>query len=113
MQILNEYTKVAYSDGWLAAVVVFAALLIVFLIVIVDIIFDKRREPYALLTAIMLASLCFGALCGSLKMADQGEEHYIQCVIDNSYPASELMKYEIVKTEGKIITLKGLSYEHN
>lgn len=113
MQILNEYTQIAYSDGWIFFCVIFAALLIGFIITAVSVVINGRFEPYVFFLAIMLASICLGAMCGSLKMANKGEEHYIQCTIDDNYPASELMKYEIIKTEGKIITLKELNYENN
>lgn len=113
MQILNEYTQIAYSDGWIFIAVVFAAIFVGLLTMTVCIICDRYHETHAFLGAIMLVGLCLGAMCGSLKMANKGEEHYIQCTIDDNYPASELMKYEIVKTEGKIITLKELNYENN
>lgn len=113
MQILNEYTQIACSDGWIFIAVVFAVMLVGSLTAAVCIICNSCQETYVFLGTIMLAGLCLGAICGSLKMANKGEEHYIQCTIDDNYPASELMKYEVIKTEGKIITLKELNYENN
>lgn len=113
MQILNEYTQIAYSDGWIFAGVILAVIFVCLLIKVVSIIFDRYHDPDVLFAAIALASICFGAMCGSFKMANQGEEHYIQCTIYDDYRATELMKYEVVKTEGKIITLKELNYENN
>lgn len=95
MSILNEYTKVAYSEGWIFFGTVFVLLLVITLIATLRILFDRYCENSTALLMIMLTIFFGVCVYGSFTIANKGEEHYIQCIIEDDYPASELMKYEI------------------
>lgn len=111
VEILNETQVVVESAFnwiafWIAGIIVFGILITVSIIISITEGPDLLGWIAVIFVGILLG-LIFGALCGRLCETPTKYETHYQVIIDDSVSMTEFLdKYEIINTEGKILTVR-------
>lgn len=111
VEILNETQVVVESTfGWAAFWIVFTTIFCVF--IIIGTILSATEGPdlvgwIVVICAGIILGLIFGLIWGMFYETPTRYETHYQVIIDDSVSMSDFLdKYEIIDTEGKILTIK-------
>ena len=111
VEILNETQVVAesafsWTAFWIAISIIFG------IFIIIGIILSITEGPYlvvwiAVICVGIILGLIFGFICGMWCETPAKYETHYQVIIDDSVSMNDFLdKYEIIDTEGKILTIK-------
>ena len=111
VEILNETQVVAESTfGWTVFWIVGSIILGIF--IIIGIILSITEGPelagwIVIISAGIILGLIFGLICGMWCETPTKYETHYQVIIDDSVSMNDFLdKYEIIDTEGKILTIR-------
>lgn len=111
VEILNETQVVAESAfGWTAFWITGSIILGIF--ITIGIILSITRGPdlegwIAVIGGGITLGLIFGFICGAWYVTPISYETHYQVIIDDSVSMNDFLnKYEIIDTEGKILTIR-------